>query len=315
MTDPATGGQIAAIRAFNRFYTRVIGLLDDGILHSPFSLAEARLVHEIGKLDRPNSRALARVLNMDPGQLSRLSAKLVERGLISIAPDPGDGRANNLTLTPAGTATCAELNVLSDTAVSELLAPLTAVQRASLVSCMQTISDVIGDQKAGSPELVLRSHHVGELGWLICRQAELYHREQGWNGEFEALIARIYADYELAAGMPPKQLWIAEQNGAVAGSIFVLPTANDVTTAQLRMLYVEPWARGAGIGRQLVGEAVGFSKNAGYQRIRLWTQDCLTAARRVYLAHGFRLVSEEPHRSFGADLNGQYWERDLSAQS
>ena len=304
--------ETTAIRAFNRFYTRVIGLLDEGILKSPFALAEARVIHEIGEIGSTTSAALSRTLGMDPGQLSRLTAKLVERGVITATPSPRDARATDLSLTPPGEVAFSVLNRLSDAAAENLIAPLAPPQRQAVVDAMQTITSLLGRTDA-SEDITIRDHHrIGELGWLIHRQAILYNQEHGWNGEFEALIARIYAEFEEAADAPPKRLWIAEKNGVIAGSIFVLPAADDSATAQLRMLYAEPFARGSGLGRRLVGEAVTFARTSGYRRIMLWTQDCLSSARRVYQSAGFELAREERHFSFGTELNGQFWEMDLT---
>jgi DNA-binding MarR family transcriptional regulator/GNAT superfamily N-acetyltransferase len=301
--------QISAIRTFNRFYTKVIGLLDDGILKSPFALAEARIIHEIGKLDHTTSATLARTLGMDPGQLSRLVSRLTDRNMIAVTPSREDARAADLTLTSSGQVACSELNSLSDTAAANLLAPLVSGQRQALIVAMRTITDLVGG--APSTETTFRDHDIGELGWLIHRQSRLYHEEYGWNGDFEALIAQIYAEFALAPSPVSKKLWIAERHGAIAGSVFILPSAADPAVAQLRMLYVEAWARGSGLGHRLVGEAVSFSRAAGYRGIMLWTQDCLAAARSVYKAAGFALAREEKHHSFGKDLNGQFWELTL----
>lgn len=302
--------QIAAIRAFNRFYTKIIGLLDEGIMKSPFSLAEARVIHEIGKRDRITSAVLARGLGMDPGQLSRLVARLSDKALVVMVPSTEDGRAAELVLTQEGDAAYAELNVLSDNAAEALIAPLAPPQRQALIDAIAVITELLGRKRRD--EITIRDHHrIGELGLLIQRQGRLYHEEQGWNGEFEALIAEIYAEFEKAPQTPPKRLWIAERDGVVAGSVFILPNAEDSSVAQLRMLYVEPFARGTGLGHRLVGEAVAFSRAAGYKKIMLWTQDCLTTARKVYQAAGFRLVREEKHHSFGAHLNGQFLELEL----
>ena len=301
--------RIAAIRAFNRFYTRVIGLLDEGIMKSPYSLAEARVIYEIGRLDRTTSAVLARALCMDPGQLSRLVARLTQKHVLAATPHPEDGRAADLALTASGKTASVELNELSDKAAAELLAPLAPSQQKALAAAMATISTLLGETPQADTSL--RGHRIGDLGWLIHRQAMIYHEEQGWNGEFEALIARIYAEYEEAAETPPKRQRIAERHGAIAGSIFILSSQDDPRLAQLRMLYVEPWARGTGLGHRLVGEAIAFARVSGYARIKLWTQDCLVAARKVYQAAGFVLVRQERHHSFGKDLNGQYWERDL----
>ena len=302
--------QIAAIRAFNRFYTRIIGLFDDGIMQSPYSLGEARVIHEIGKLDRTTSAVLARLLGMDPGQLSRLLGRLSDRGLLVRVPSGADGRAAHLVLTPEGEAACAGLNDLSDAATEALVAELAPPQLQALTGAMAQITDLLG--KESSESISIRDHHqIGELGWLVHRQGVLYAEEQGWNGEFEALIARIYAEFAEAPDTPAKRLWIAERGDAVAGSVFVLPNAEDARVAQLRMLYVEPWARGSGLGQRLVEKTIAFSRAAGYRRIMLWTQDCLVAARHVYQSAGFKLAREEKHFSFGTELNGQFWERAL----
>ena len=248
---------------------------------------------------------------MDPGQLSRLLGRLTDRDLVARLPSGEDGRAAHLVLTPEGEAACSGLNELSDAAAEALIAPLAPPQRQALTEAMALITGLLG--KTPSAGFAIRDYHqIGELGWLIHRQGLLYAKEQGWNGEFEALIARIYAEFAEASGTPPKRLWIAERGGAIAGSIFVLPNTEDDSTAQLRMLYVEPWARGTGLGHKLVEKTIAFSRAAGYRRIMLWTQDCLVAARHVYQAAGFRLVREEKHHSFGVDLNGQFWALELN---
>lgn len=307
---PDESAQVAAIRAFNRFYTGIIGLLNEGMHKSPYSLAEARLIHEIGKRVSTTSAGLAADLAMDRGQMSRLVWRLIDQGLLAISPHSDDRRSNTLALTPEGDSLYRKLNEMSDQAAADLLVPLDSFLRRDLVGSMQRIQTILAQPEAGEP-LILRPHRVGELGWLIHRQGLLYHLEQGWNGEFEALIARIYADYEAAPANPPRALWIAEMAAQVAGSLFIVPSAADPTVAQLRMLYVEPAFRGQGIGKRLVDEAVRFSRASGYSSIMLWTQDCLAAARKIYQGAGFILEREEPHHSFGADLNGQYWRLDL----
>jgi len=308
MADPA---DIARIRAFNRFYTRIIGLLDEGMHKTLHTLAEARVIYELAKEGVTTAAQIASVLDMDRGQMSRLMARLLDQGLVANLPRSGDGRATPVALTPEGRAVAARLDAMSDAAAAQtLLDPFSPFEQRDLVAAMRRIETILAEP--GDDTLVLRPHRVGEIGWLIHRQALLYHLEQGWNGEFETLITRIYADYEAAPSAPPKSLWVAEQGGEVAGSVFILPAVGEAEgTAQLRMLYVEPMFRGRGIGARLVGEAVAFSRASGYRRIILWTQDCLASARRIYQAAGFRLEREEPHRSFGADLNGQYWALDL----
>lgn len=309
MADPAD--DIAAIRAFNRFYTGIIGLLEEGMHKSPHTLSEARLIHEIGKKGSTNASELSRELAMDPGQLSRLVWRLSDLGLIAMSPGIADRRSNVMALTADGDRVYEALNAASDIAAEALLENLSPSQRRDLVSAMGRIQLLLAGPAPGGP-LLLRPHRIGEIGWMIHRQGLLYHLEQGWNGEFETLIARIYAEYAEATGA--KSLWVAEQNGEVAGSVFILPAADEPGSAQLRMLYVEPAFRGLGIGKLLVEQAVSFSREAGYPRIILWTQDCLTSARKIYQAAGFELVREEPHFSFGTMLNGQYWALELGGR-
>ena len=302
---------IAQVRAFNRFYTKIIGLLDEGMHKSHHSLSEARVIYELGKRGHATSSTIAEELDMDRGQMSRLVLRLVDQGIVAVLPRSKDRRSTPLALTPEGDAVFRRFNDMSDAAAADgLLAPLDEFGRRDLVGAMRRIEALLGEP--GDEPLILRPHRVGEIGWLIHRQGLLYHLEQGWNGEFETLITRIYAEYEAAPASPPKSLWIAEHDGQVAGSIFIIPaTGEPAGTAQLRMLYTEPAFRGRGIGKRLVGEAVQFSRASGYKRIILWTQDCLVSARRIYQGAGFTLIREDPHYSFGADLNGQYWALDL----
>lgn len=311
MIDPQ---DIAQVRAFNRFYTRVIGLLDEGMHQTAHSLAEARVIYE---LDQPGTTTAAQIaarLQMDRGQLSRLLARLVDQGLVTLLPAaPDDRRTNPLALTADGQALARRFNAMSDQAAARtLLEPFAAFERRDMVDAMRRIQALLSEPSTAPGALLFRPHRIGELGWLVHRQAVLYHLEQGWNGEFETLIARLYADYETAAG--PKSLWIAEQEGEVAGSVYVLPATDRQDTAQLRMLYVEPMFRGLGIGRKLVDLAVAFARSSGYGRIILWTQDCLMSARRIYQGAGFTLEREEQHHAFGADLNGQFWGLDLEGR-
>lgn len=300
---------IAQVRAFNRFYTKIIGLLEEGMHKSAFGLAEARVIYELGKRGRATSAAIAGSLDMDRGQMSRLILRLVDQGVVAVLPRGADKRSTPLALTPEGDAVYRRFNEMSDAAVvSGLLEPLDEFGRRDLVSAMRRIEALLAEP--GDESLILRPHRVGDIGWLIHRQGLLYHLEQGWNGAFETLITRIYAEYEAAPATPPKSLFIAEQDGEIAGSVFIIP-AEEAGTAQLRMLYTEPAFRGRGIGKRLVEEAVRFSRASGYQRVILWTQDCLVSARRIYQAAGFQLIREEKHHSFGVDLNGQYWALEL----
>lgn len=301
---------VADIRAFNRFYTRQIGLLDEHFNKSRFTLPEGRMLYEIASRGRTTLAEIARSLGMDPGYASRLLHKLVDQELAALTPNPGDRRSNSVALTQDGDLAFAQLDATSNGAVAELLRPLDETQRTALVAAMRTIRSILGDAMPAAP-LTLRPHRLGELGWLIHRQGLLYNQQFGWNGEFEALIAGLYRDFEQAPVTPPKALWVAERQNAVVGSVFVMPSEGREGTAQLRMLYVEPEARGLGIGRMLVDQVTAFSRDHGYGRVRLWTQSILASARKIYAAAGFTLVETKPHHSFGHDLVGEIWELEL----
>lgn len=308
MTDIDTA--VSAVRAFSRFYTGSIGALDSGHLDTPFSLSEARTIYEVATRERTTAAELARAMSVDPAQMSRIISRLRQAGVIQLDADTRDRRQSMITLTEEGRAAFATLNEATIRRVARLVAPIEAERRASLVAALSTVRTLLGDAVPAAP-LVLRPHRIGELGWLIHRQGLLYNQQYGWNIEFEALIARLYHDFEKAPDSPPKGLWIAERNGAVAGSIFVVPSEGRHGTAQLRMLYVEPEARGLGIGRTLVDQCVRFARESGYTRVRLWTQSILVPARKIYAAAGFKLVDSASHHSFGADLVGENWELEL----
>ena len=300
--------KIAEFRAFSRFYTRQIGLLNEHFNDSRFSLPEGRVLHEIAARGHTTPAAISRALDMDPAYASRLLHKLVADGLIALTPNPDDRRSNNVALTPDGDAAYAQLDGASRAAVGALLAPLTPERQQALLDAMRTIRSVLGDETLSPGPLLLRPHRIGELGWLIPRQGLLYNQQFGWNGEFEALIARIYNEYETAPANPPRNLWIAERDGAVVGSIFCMPSDELEGSAQLRMLFVEPEARGAGIGQMLVDQCVRFARDSGYERIRLWTHAIQQAARRCYARAGFGIVEEWDHEAFGKQLHAEIWE-------
>ncbi|UYN99346.1 MAG: MarR family transcriptional regulator [Devosia sp.] len=308
MADPA---DVAQIRSFNRFYTGVIGLLDEGMHETMHSLAEARVIYELGKAGVTTGAQVAAALDMDRGQMSRLMTRLIGQGLVAQLPRGGDGRASPVGLTPEGRAVAARFDAMSDeVAARTLLDPLTPFEQADMIGSMRRILAMLAEPD--DAPMILRPHRVGELGWLIHRQGLLYHLEQGWTGEFEALIAKIYAEFEQTPPSPRKSLWVADIGGVVAGSVFVVPASDaPERTAQLRALYVEPMFRGRGVGKQLVRQAVSFAKGAGHHRIMLWTQSCLVSARRIYETAGFKLTSTEPHHSFGADLVGEHWLLEL----
>lgn len=300
--------QINDIRAFNRFYTGQIGLLEEHFNDSPLSLPEARVLYEIDARGHTTAGDLSRALRMDRGYLSRILRKFADAGLTAMTPHLTDRRSNNLALTSDGDIIVQRLNETFSDAVVKLVHPLTDSQRQELVSAMRTIRTLLGDDVPSQP-VTLRPLRIGDIGWLVHRQGLLYHQQYGWNGEFEALIARIYADYHAAPGTPAKSLWVAERGGVIAGSIFTMPSEGIAGSAQLRMLFVEPAARGLGIGRLLVDQCVAFAREAGYERMRLWTHTIQQSARKLYAAAGFAVVESKPHHAFGKDLISEIWEK------
>lgn len=300
--------EISEIRAFNRFYTGQIGILDSGHLQTRFTLGEARLIWEVARSGATSAAELARIMQLDPGQLSRMVAKLKAEGYLELTPNPRDRRQSDISLTREGQVAFVALDAASNEVIESLLETVPAERRAALVAAMRTIRQVLVDETAERGPVILRPQRIGELGWLIHRQGLLYSHQFGWNGDFEAMIARIYNEYHFAPDTPPKALWVAEQNGMIAGSIFCMPSEAIPGSAQLRMLYVEPEARGQGIGRMLVEQCVRFARDSGYERMRLWTHSIQEAARRTYAGAGFQIVETEPHQSFGKDLISEIWE-------
>ena len=307
--------RIEAIRAFNRFYTRQIGVLDEHLLATGFSLAEARLLYELAARDRVSAADLARELSLDPGYLSRLLAAFAKRKLIVREPSPGDGRLALVSLTRRGRDAFGPLDARSSEAVAEMIAPLSEADRKRLVAGMVAIRSALGDtppRPAAAP-IVLRGHQPGDIGWVIHRQGKLYAEEYGWDETYEALVAEILAAFVKNFDAKRERSWIAEMEGAVVGSLFLVRQSDDV--AKLRLLYVEPSARGLGLGSRLVEECIAFARGKGYRLLTLWTNDVLASARRIYEGHGFRLVSQGRHKSFGKDLVGQTWELTLREES
>jgi DNA-binding MarR family transcriptional regulator/GNAT superfamily N-acetyltransferase len=301
-------GHIADIRAFNRFYTGQIGLLEEQFADSPLTLPEARVLYEIDARGHTTHRDLLQHLRMDRGYLSRMLARFVDAGLTSVSPTPGDRRSNTVALTNDGDIIVERLNRRSDDAVSELVHRLSDSQRTELVDAMRTIRRLFDDATLSRGPVVLRGHRLGELGWLTHRQGLLYNEQFGWNIEFEALIAGIYSQFQFAPAAPAKDLWVAEQDGAIVGSIFVMASDGLPGSAQLRMLYVEPAARGQGVGAALVAQAVSFARDKGYERMRLWTHTNQESARKLYAGAGFAIVETMPEHNFGKDLMGEIWE-------
>lgn len=306
MEDPAVEARIAAVRAFNRFYTRHVGALNEGLLRSPFTLAEARVFYELYAGSGWTAARLSRALSMDPAYLSRILKKLKARGFVEMQPASEDRRQRLLSLAEPGRDAFRPIDRASRAEVSEILARLGQSQQARLLAAMRTIQDILDPDDRRQAATVIRSHRPGDIGWIVHRQARLYHEEYGWDARFEGMIAQIAGAF-LADHDPAREhCWVAEREGAILGSVFLVRAGAE--TAQLRMLYVEETARGQGLGRRLVEECLSFARAAGYRRATLWTYDLLVSARRIYEAVGFRLVSEEPHHSFGKELVGQTWE-------
>jgi DNA-binding MarR family transcriptional regulator/GNAT superfamily N-acetyltransferase len=307
--DPVTGGQIAAVREFNRFYTGVIGLLREGLLGTPYSLTEARVLFELARDDAVEGAHLRRWLDIDAGYLSRLLARFEADGLVSRTRSPADGRRQVIGLTGPGRAVQADLDARSAGQIRALLAGLTPDGRRRLTAAMASIREIIGPAPPPAA-FVLRPPVPGDLGWVVQRHGALYAAEYGWDASFEALVARIVADYAARDDRRRESAWIAELGGEPAGCVFCMRKTD--TTAQLRLLLVEPRARGLGVGGRLVAECVSFARRAGYREMVLWTNDVLHAARRIYQRAGFRLAGSEPHHSFGHDLVGQDWRLPLA---
>jgi DNA-binding MarR family transcriptional regulator/GNAT superfamily N-acetyltransferase len=301
---------VETVRHFNRFYTRRIGVLQEGLLKSPFSLAEARVLYELAHRANPAASELARDLGLDAGYLSRILKSFEKLALVRKTPSKSDGRQSILSLTPKGRRTFAALDAQSSEEVRDMAAKLTPAGRGQLADAMQTIERLLGgDESAPSVPYVLRPHQPGDMGWVAHRHGLLYAQEYGWDESFEALVAEIAAKFIRNFDPQRERCWMAERAGAIVGSVFLVKRSKNV--AQLRLLLVEPDARGLGIGRRLVEECIRFARQKGYRKIMLWTNDVLTAARKIYEQAGFRLVEESRHHSFGKDLVGQNWELDL----
>jgi DNA-binding MarR family transcriptional regulator/GNAT superfamily N-acetyltransferase len=298
-----------AVRGFNRFYTRQIGLLDEGWLKSAFSLTEARVLYELAHRDGLTATDLARDLGLDPGYLSRLLKKFEERGLVERAATQADARRSSIALTPSGRTAFAPLNQGSHDQVAALLERLSAPEQDRLVKAMQTVQRLLGESAEPKVPYMLRSLQVGDIGWIIHRQGLLYAQEYGWDETYEALVAEILGAFVKSYDPKWERSWIAEREGEVVGSVFLVRQSDAV--AKLRLLYVEPSARGLGIGRRLVEECIGFARAKGYKKLTLWTNDVLTSARRIYETAGFKLANQQRHHAFGKDLVGQNWNLEL----
>ena len=302
---------IAEVRRFNRFYTKQIGVLEEGLLSSPFSLTEVRVLYEIVYRKDSTAVELCRELALDPGYLSRILRSFEKRGLITRTRSTADARQSHLSLTPKGRKVFDPLEARSNQQVAAMLDKVSPSRQKQMVEAMHTIESAIGpDQASAQPAYILRPHQPGDMGWVVHRHGALYWKEYGYDEHFEALVAEIVAEFIQKFDARRERCWIAEKDGEILGSIFVV--AKSKTVAKLRLLLVEPFARGLGIGRRLVEECVRFARQAGYKKIVLWTQSELPAARHLYQEAGFHLIAKQRHRSWGRDdLVAETWEMKL----
>jgi DNA-binding MarR family transcriptional regulator/GNAT superfamily N-acetyltransferase len=316
MTSPRAKSEgmpaVAAVRRFSRVYTRQLGLLDEHLLASEFSLTEVRVLFELAHRDGLAAADLVRDLGLDAGYLSRILRRFGAAGLVRRSRARDDARRSVLTLSARGRAAFAPLERTSSEQVAALLERMHPDEQRDLVASMARIERALTSSAPGAQGAVpitLRHHRVGDIGWIAHRQGLLYAQEYGWDQSFEALVAEIGARFVREFDPKSERCWIAEQGGHIVGSVFVVRKSARI--AQLRLLYVEPSARGQGIGQRLVGECIAFARTNGYRKLSLWTNDVLDAARHIYAAAGFVLVKKERHRSFGKSLVGQHWDLTL----
>ena len=308
-SNSALESQVAAVRAFSRFYTRKFGIIEPKLLDSPWTLQEARIIYEIAERQTCTATDLVRALGLDAGYLSRTLQTLQRRGVVARKPSKTDRRAAELTLTTKGRAAFAELDGRSRSEVADLLGRLETADRAGIVHAMRTIEQTLEPSAQQPASFLLRSHRPGDIGWIVSRHGALYAQEYGWDIGFEALAAEIAAQFIRSYDASREHCWIAEIGGEPVGSVFLVKASDDV--AKLRLLLVERKARGLGVGRALTEQCIRFARASGYTSITLWTQSILVAARGIYQRAGFRRVRQEKHRSFGVDLVGETWELKL----
>ena len=309
MSPTDSDDQISAVRAFNRFYTRKLGVLDQQLLKSPFSLSEARVLYELAHREDVAAKEIGIELGLDPGYLSRIVQKFDEDGLITRKPLASDRRQYRLGLTAKGRQAFAKLERSTHDDVAAMLGELDDGKRASVVHAMRTIEHALEPPTQKPAGFLLRSHRPGDIGWIVSRHGAIYAQEYGWDITFEALAAEITAQFIRSYDPSREHCWIAEIGGEPVGSIFLVRASDQV--AKLRLLLVEKEARGLGVGRALTEQCIRFAREAGYSSITLWTQSILVAARGIYQRAGFQRIKEEKHHSFGVDLVGETWEREL----
>ena len=310
MPDPGRAAAVGAVRRFNRFYTRQIGLPNEKLLNSDFTLTEARVLYDLAHQEEPLPLTqLSQALLIDLGYLSRILKSFQSRGLVARSASPEDGRQALFALTRAGRAAFAPIDLASQAEVAAAIKVLSLDDTGCLIRSMRTIERLLGGNETLVDPITLRRHRLGDLGWIARRQAILYAQEYGWDETYEALAAEILAGFVKHHDPRSERGWIAEQAGEVIGSVFLMRGSD--TVAKLRLLYVEHAARGHGLARRLVDACIGFARDTGYRTVSLWTNDVLVPARRIYQQAGFTCVSAEPHRSFGKDLVGETWALDL----
>ena len=301
---------VAAVRAFNRFYTRQIGVLHEGLLASPYSLTQARVIYDLAHRDDVTAGELAAALKLDDGYLSRILRGFKKAGLIESRTAADDGRRRHLRLSTAGRQAFDVLNARSAAQFTTMLEPLAGEERRRLTAAMATIQGLLAVPGPKSRAAIIRPPEPGDMGLVVSRHGLIYAEEFGWNEDFEALVAEIVADYMQNHDPKRERCWIAEVDGRFAGSVFLVGKSR--TVAKLRLLIVDPAARGMGLGEALVDECIRSARRLGYQKMTLWTNSILAAARAIYVKRGFELMHEEAHHSFGHDLVGETWDLDLS---
>jgi len=313
MAEIDTHRRVEVVRRFNRFYTKQIGVLKEGLLGSPLSLTEVRVLYELAHREKPTATELGKDLGLDTGYLSRILRGFEKLGLIAKTPSESDGRKNLLGLTKKGRDVFAPLNARAHDEVSEMLGNLPTAQQNRLIEAMHTIEELLGGKSEEKALYLLRPHQPGDMGWVVHRHGVLYAQEYAWDEQFEALVASIVAKFIQHYDPKYERCWIAEKDGEIVGSVFLIKQSKKV--AKLRLLLVEPKVRGLGLGTRLVTECIRFAQQVGYWKIALWTNNVLHAARHIYEKAGFRLIHEEPHHSFGHDLIAETWELKLLSSS
>ena len=311
MPDATLAQDATAFRHFNRLYTRFIGTVTERFLETPYSLAEGRVLYELATRARPRAKDIAGALGMDAGYLSRTLANFQKAGLLTRRTSRTDNRASDLRLTAKGRGVFRVLNQRSEKQARAILSAMPPAARQQFVGAMRTIEGLVLPKDPAQPAFTLRTHRPGDMGVITALEGAGYVDQFGWDSTFEALVARIVADFIDHFDPACERCWIAEIDGRHVGHIFLVRHPEESGTAKLRLLYVDPLARGLGLGQTLVRECIQFARHAGYRRVTLWTQSILKAAHHIYQQAGFRLVREEPHHSFGKDLRGQTWELDL----